>query len=204
MGVDPKLTRLMEAVTVSKYVMPVTVSWHIWVDIIMVMAAPTKKPCAMVSSCGMLMVVCGELPPIKDLAISAKPGGSICFCVMGHPSGVFASWVEIVKVFTVVGMVSFECPILWDTEKEPQVWALLHLLYLYSHMVSGSAGSEGWEEVTFTQCNDGSLARTSSSVNDVSSSINSLNSFTHAVTGMVGSPGWLGFFCPGLQGLCIG
>ena len=75
-----------------------------------------------------------ESSPLKDLAISAKLGSGICLFVMGFPGGVVACWLEIVKVPVLwletvevsdIGvMVSFECPILWITAKEPQVWAL--------------------------------------------------------------------------------
>ena len=148
------------------------------------------------------MVMCGELSPCKDLAISAKLGAGVHLGVTGLFNGVFAHWLEMVevpgvwletgKVFAVVGMVSFECPIMWVAEKEPQGWALLHLLCLHSCMVSGSTSLEGWEEVTFTQCNNGSLARTSSLVNDISSSTDSLNSLTHAATwhGWPAQGGW--------------
>ena len=70
------------------------------------------------------MVMHGELSPLKDLAISAKLGGGIQFCVTGLSSGVFACWLETAKVM----VVGFQHPILWVTGKEPQVWALLHLL----------------------------------------------------------------------------
>ena len=110
--------------------MPVTVSCHIQVDIIVVMAVPAKKPCAMVSSGGTLMIVHGELPPLKDLAISAKPGGGIHIGVKGLSGSVFAHWLEMVKVpdiwletvkvFAIAGMVSFEHPILWVMEKNPK------------------------------------------------------------------------------------
>ena len=107
--------------------MPVTASCHTHVGIIVATAVPTKKPCVMVSSCGRVMVTHGESSPLKDLAISAKPGGSVCICAMGLPSGVFTHWLEIVQVSviwlnTVQGfapgvMVSFEHPILWVTGK---------------------------------------------------------------------------------------
>ena len=44
--------------------------------------APAEWPCDVVSSIGTLMVMHGELSPCKDLAISAKLGGGICFCVV--------------------------------------------------------------------------------------------------------------------------
>ena len=119
---------------------------------------------------------------------------------MGLSSGVFACWLEMVKVpgicletvevFAIVGMVSFKHPIPLVMEKEPQVWGLLHLVQLCSCMVSGSASLESWDEVTFTQWDDSFLARTSLSVNDVSSSIDSLNSFMHAAT-------WYGWLAQG-------
>ena len=75
------------------------------------------------------MAICGELPPLKDLAISTELGSGIYLGVMGLFSGVFAHWLEMVevagiwletvKVFAVAGMVSFEHPILWVMEKEP-------------------------------------------------------------------------------------
>ena len=99
------------------------------------------------------MVICGELPPLKDLAISAKLGSSIHLGVMGLSSGVFTHWLEMieipgiwletVKVSAIGGMVSFECPILLVKEKEPCRQALLHPLQLHSHVVSGSAMFEG-------------------------------------------------------------
>ena len=112
---------------------------HICADIIMAVVVPANRPCVMVSSCGMSMVMCGESSPHRDLAISAKPGGGICFCVMGPHGGVFTHWLEIVKVPVLqletvqvlaigVMVVSFEHPILWVTVKEPKLWALLHLL----------------------------------------------------------------------------
>ena len=80
------------------------------------------------------MVMCRESSPLKDLAIFAKLGDGIHFCVMGLPSGVFAHWLEIVKVpvlwletvkvFTIGVTVSFEHPILQVTGKEPQMWDL--------------------------------------------------------------------------------
>ena len=107
------------------------------------MAVPTIMPCVVVSSGGTSMVICGESPPLKDLAISAQPGGGICLGVTGLSGGVFAHWLEMVEAFAIMEMVSFEHCILWVTEKEPQGWALLHLLQCHSCMVSGSAGLEG-------------------------------------------------------------
>ena len=99
-------------------------------------------------------------------------------------------WLGTVGVFAIVVIMGLEHPIPWVTRKEPWVWVLLHLLWLCSCMVSsGSTGLEGWDEVTSTQCNDSSLARTSSSVNDVSSSIASHNSLIHAAN-WCGWPAW--------------
>ena len=100
------------------------------------------------------MVIHRKLSLHRDLAISTKLGSGMSFCEMGLPSGVFAHWLEIVdvpvlwletvKVLTIgVMVVSFEHPILPVTGKEPQVLALLHLLWLLSCMVSGSTSLEG-------------------------------------------------------------
>ena len=62
------------------------------------MAVPTKRPGKVVSPGGTLMVMDGELSPHKDLAVSAKPGGGVCFCVMVLPGGVFTHWLGTVSV----------------------------------------------------------------------------------------------------------
>ena len=142
---------------------------------------PAKRPCGVVSSSGTLMVMYGESSPHKDLAISAKPGRGSCFYVMGLLSGVFAFWQEMLDELA-LAVLDFDCPISWVTRKEPWVWALLLLLQLCSHVVSGPTVSEGLDEVIFTQCNGISLVRTSSSVNDVSSSLDSLNSHMQATS----------------------
>ena len=72
--------------------MPVTAFCHVCIDIIVVLTVPAKKPCAVVSSCGMSMIMCGESSPLKDLAISAKLGSGIHLGVMGSPSGVSTHW----------------------------------------------------------------------------------------------------------------
>ena len=54
----PKLTSPTEAVTMSMYVMQVASSWHILVDVSMVMAGPTKR-LGDVSSHGTLTVLHG-------------------------------------------------------------------------------------------------------------------------------------------------
>ena len=69
---------------------------------------------------GRLTVICGGTSPLKDLAISKKPGSGIHFCVMGLPGGVFTHWVKIfgasdswhraVSLLAIVGLMSFECP----------------------------------------------------------------------------------------------
>ena len=66
-------TSPIEAVTVSKYVMPVASSWFILVDVKVVMAGPTKRPGG-ISSGGPPMVTCGGWPLVKDWAIFLKPG----------------------------------------------------------------------------------------------------------------------------------
>ena len=67
------------------------------------------------------MVMCDELSPCKDLAISTKLGRGFCCYVMGPTSGVFALWLEMVnELATGVEVVGFDCPILWVTTKEPQ------------------------------------------------------------------------------------
>ena len=64
--------------------------------------------------------MCRESSPHKDLAILAKPSSGICLWVIGPLSSVFTHWVKIfgapvfwletVGMFTVEGMVHFECP----------------------------------------------------------------------------------------------
>ena len=66
--------------------------------VIVAMVVPAKRPGEIVGPGGTLIVMLGESPPHKDLAISAKPGGGICFCVMGLPSGVFTNWLGTVGV----------------------------------------------------------------------------------------------------------
>ena len=101
--------------------MPVTVSCRIQVDIIVVMAVPAKKPCATVSSGGTLMVICGELPPLKDLAISAKPGGGICLGVMGLSGGFSPIGWKCLR-YQVSGWKQLRCSPLWW-------WGALSILY---------------------------------------------------------------------------
>ena len=103
-------------------------------------------------------------------------------------------WLEIVgvNVLTIEGMIrGLQCPLLWLIGKEPQGQVLQHLL-LCSYMASGSAALEHCEEVIFIKGDGGSLIRTSSSVNDINGSIDSLNSFMHAVN-------WYGWPAQGSQ-----
>ena len=130
----------------------------------------------------------GELSPCRDLGISAKPGGGFHCCVLGFPGSVFILWLETVNELpTGVVVVGFAHPILQVTEKEPQGWVLLFLLQLCSHVASGSRGSEGLDEDILTQC-DGMMVRTSSSLNDISCSMDSLNSCMYSANW----PGWPG------------
>ena len=66
-------------------VKPVATSCHIHMDVIVAMAVPTKRPGGVVSSGGRSIVMRGVLSPHKDLAISAKLGGGVYFCVTGLP-----------------------------------------------------------------------------------------------------------------------
>ena len=180
-GVGPKLTRLMKAVTVSTLVVPIMASCCTHVDIIVAMAVLTKRPGEVISTCGRLIVMQGVSSPWKDLAISANPSSGICFCKTGLLRGLFTHWLKIfgapvcwlemvrVEVVAVEGMMrGLEHPRKGVIGKELQGWALWHLLWLQSLMASWTSSStplEHQEEVVFTQGKGGSLARTSWSVN---------------------------------------
>ena len=134
----------------------------------MPMAVPAKRPCDVVSFCGTSTVMCCELSPHRDLAISTNPGGS-AFCLWVGDG--LATWGATV---------GFSLHKLWAAAKEPWVWALLFLLQLYSQELAGSSDSNVQEDVIFTQCEGASLLRTCSSVNAIRSSMASLSSCTHS------------------------
>ena len=87
----------------------------------------------------------GASSPCKDLAISVNLGGGICFHYTGLPRGVVTCCVKIfdvpvhltevdgVEAVTVKGMMrGLEHPRKGVVGKEPQEWALPHLLWLQS------------------------------------------------------------------------
>ena len=73
----PKLMRLIEVVMESMYVVPIMVSCHSCVAILVVVAAPTRRLGVNVFSQGRLVMIQGMWFSLKDCAISAKPGGHV-------------------------------------------------------------------------------------------------------------------------------
>ena len=151
---------------------------------------PTRRPWGAVSSGGTSMDRHSELSPHKNLVISAKVGGGFCFCVMGLPTGVFApGWKWLMNLLWGWHWWALSAPYCGSPEKNPACRPFCSYCgLLCSHVASGYVGLEGLDEVIFTQCNGTSLVRTSSSVNDISGSMDSLNSCMHTANW----PGWLG------------
>ena len=142
------------------------------------------------------MDMCDESSAHRDLAISTKLGRGFHCCVLGLPDSFLPSgWKWSMN--SPQGQWWWASPISYcRSPKKPWGWALLFLLQLCSLVASGSTGSEGLDEVIFTKCNGTSLVRTSSSLNDVSSYMDSLNSHTHSVNWHDWLVGAVGPFLP--------
>ena len=87
MGAGPKLTRLIDIVIESMSVVSIVASCHSHVDIIVVMAAPTRRHGVDVLSQGKLIMIQGVLLSLNDWAISANLGGHAGFLSTGLSGG---------------------------------------------------------------------------------------------------------------------
>ena len=206
----PKLTSPIEVVTVSMYIMLVTSSWHILLNVSMVTAGPTKRP-GDISSHGTLTGTCGGWSLIKEQAMSLKPGGSILFWETGLPGDVFAFSVKILgtpvllaSCFIAGMMRGFMHP--RGGGKWPQGWALLFWLLPSLHMDFWTSSSAAPE-----YCNDGffyigrGIVIQNILIHKGDEGFHHLPQFPYTGHQLIWftCPGQLSFLSPKLQCLCI-